>query len=131
MNIKKFFPSLSDDFFLTCFARTNRAFVEKLFRAFFFHPFFVHDIRVIIKNVFFALLRRFCSHFLLALFVRFCKNCFARFFPPFFGHDIRVIIKNVFSHFFPTIFFSNIFCSHYSCVYGKIVVVVVGVVVWW
>ena len=42
-------------------------------------------------------------------------------FPPFFGHDIRVNIKNVFSHFFPTIFFPNIFSLHYWCVSGNIV----------
>ena len=72
-----------------------------------------------IKNVFRTSFRRFFPlHFLLALYVCFWKNCFARF-PPFFGHDIRVNIKKVFSHFFTTFFF-KIFCTHYSCVSGKI-----------
>jgi len=46
---------------------------------------------------------------------------FSTFFPQLFGQDIRVNIKIVFSHFFTTIFFPNIFCSHYSFVSGKIV----------
>jgi len=83
-------------------------FLEKLFRAF-FPPFFGHDIRMNIKNVF--------SHFFATIFFPtilarsigvFLEKLFRAFFPPFLGHDIRVNIKK-FSQFFATIFFQTFF----------------------
>ena len=81
----------------------------------------------------------FSQHFLLALFVCFCRNLYRAFLSPFFGQDIRVNIKNVFSHFLRLFFsqhfllaifrvfleklfrafFPTIFTSRYSCEYKK------------
>ena len=102
-----------------------------------FLPFFGHDFRVNIKNVFsqfsgvffltfyartishfFALI--FSQHFLLALLVCFWKNCFVRFSPHFKSRYSCNYKRHFFALFYDD-FFPNIFCSHYWCVSGKIV----------
>ena len=93
-----------------------------------------------IKNVFSHFFETiFFSIFLLALFVCYWKNSYARFFPLFFGHDIRVNIKKTrfrtflrrfFSqHFLHALFvcfwknyfarFFTIFWSRFSCEYNN------------
>ena len=88
----------------------------------FFSPFFGHNIRANIKNVFSHFFRRFFSlHFLLALFVCFWKNSFAHFFSPTFWSRYSCEYKKRFFALFTDDFFPKIFSSHYSCVSGKIV----------
>ena len=50
----------------------------------------------------------------------FLKICFARF-PPFYWSRYSCEYKNRFYALFPDDLFPNIFCSHYSCVSGKLV----------
>ena len=65
-------------------------FLENFFPRFSPPPFFGHDFRVFIKNVFFA---RF----------------FDDFFPPFFARDIRVYKKKFFRASLPPFFLLPIF----------------------
>ena len=80
---KTFFALFSDDFFPNIFC-SHYSFVSgKIFSLVLCPPFFRHDIRVNIKKRFSQFIPKFFSqHFLLALYVCFWKNCFARFFPP-------------------------------------------------
>ena len=112
---RTFFRRFSSKHFLLALFCVSLKIVSRVF----YPPFFGHDIRVIIKSVFSHFFPMISSHFLLAHFLRFCKNYFACFLTQIFWSRHSCEYKKSFFALFPEDFFPYIFCSHYSCVYGK------------
>jgi len=131
VNIKIHFSHFFSTIFFQNFTCIIRMLLEKLFSAF-FPPIFWSRYSCDYKKRF--------SHFFPTIF-----------FPNFFDRTIRVFLQKLFRafispHFLVTIFvwmfkndldiisddlFPNIFWSHYSCVFGKIVSVVFFSAIFW